>query len=69
MQVRKYLLFGSFFNIELICFSIRKVLGDGYLNLNLILTLRYGGMDDDPCGPTIGLSGEFNSSNTHMWSC
>ena len=55
MQVRKYLLFGLLSNIVLISFSNRKVLRYGYLNLNLILLLDYGGMDVDPCGPTIGL--------------
>ena len=66
MQVRKYLLFGLFSNIKLISFSNRKVLRYGYLNLNLILLLGYGGMDVEPCGPTIGLVENLNSSlHTH----
>ena len=67
MQSSKYLLIGLFSNIELNSFSNKKVWGYCYLHLKLILLLGYGGMDVDPCGPTIGLVGEFKSSmNTHL---
>ena len=61
MQSSKYLVFGLFSNLELNSFSNRKVLGFCHLNLNLILLLGYGGVDVDPCGPTIGMMGEFKS--------
>ena len=54
MQVSKYLLFGLFSKLELNRFLNRKVWGYCYLHLNLILLLGYGGMDVDPCRPTIG---------------
>ena len=59
MQSSKYLVFGLFSNLEMNRISNRKVLGFYPLNLNLILLLGYGGVDVDPCGPTIGLVGEF----------
>ena len=67
MQVSKYLLIGLFSNIELNSFSNKKVWGYCYLHLNLILLLGYGGMDVDPCGPTIGLVENLNSSIHTHW--
>ena len=60
MQVRKYLLIGLFSNLELNSFANIKVLRQCHLNLNGIPLLGYGGMDFDPCGPTMSLEENLN---------